>query len=221
MAEQDGGFAILLDGRAVRSPAKTQVVVPTKALADAIAEEWDAQDDAINPATMPVTRTCNSALDKVAAQRAEIIDMLAEYGASDLTCYRADHPEGLVARQAEAWDPLLDWADTRFGARLTPVTGVMFAPQNDSALKLLHAEVAKFSDFELAAFHDLVGLSGSLIIALAAVHKFASMDDLWMRSRVDETWQEEQWGEDEEATAMAAHKRSEFMHAGRMLALLT
>ncbi|WP_425037372.1 ATP12 family chaperone protein [Primorskyibacter sp. S187A] len=216
VVEEERGFAILLDGRPVRTPAKTQVIVPTDALAQEIAQEWEAQEGEIDPRAMLFTRTANAALDKVTAQREEVIEMLAEYGASDLTCYRASDPEGLVARQAEAWDPLIEWAADTFDARLKPTTGVMYAAQDQTALERLKAPIDRMSVFEIAAFHDLVSLSGSLLIALATTRNYAPLDDLWARSRVDETWQEEQWGEDEEASALAAHKRSEFMHAGRV-----
>ena len=139
--------------------------------------------------------------------------MLAAYGDADLTCYRASGPQGLVARQAEAWDGLLDWADAALGARLTPVSGVMHAPQNPKALETLSAQVHALDDFALTAFHDMVSLSGSLVIGFAALHGTHAPGHLWRLSRVDETWQEEQWGEDEEAQETAALKESDFFHA--------
>ena len=123
------GFTVRLDGRAVKTPAKAELVVPTTAMAEAIAQEWQAQDEVIDPNSMPVTRSANAAIDKVTAQFKEVADMLAAYGDSDVTCYRADTPDSLVARQAAAWDPLLEWAAVTFGARLFPVQGVMHAPQ--------------------------------------------------------------------------------------------
>ncbi len=216
----EAGFTVRLDGRPVKTPGKTELAVPTQALADEIAREWDAQEGTIDPRTMPFTRAANSAIEKVAPQRAEVADMLAGYGDSDLTCYRADSPEGLVARQAEAWDPLLDWAEATFGARLIPVEGVMHQPQSAAALDRLAAEVRAMTHWELTGFHDLVALSGSLVIGLAAARDAWTPEDLWQRSRVDETWQEEQWGEDAEAAAMAAAKRQDFLQAHRFLKLL-
>lgn len=213
--ETDGGFAVLLDGRGVKTPAKTPLIVPTAALAGEIAAEWDAQDKTINPATMPFTRTSNSALDKVATQHAEVAEMLAAYGDSDLLCYRADSPEELVARQAERWDPLLDWAADKLGARLEPRTGVIHAPQEAAALKKLADRVHAQDSFALAAFHDLVGISGSLILAFATTEGVAEPDFLWELSRLDERWQEEQWGVDDEARAVEAVKQAEFLHAAR------
>ena len=220
MLETEDGFAILLDGRPVKTPAKSPVRVPQAALAQAIAAEWNAQEDEVDPTSMPFTRYANAAIDKVTHQRAEIVDMLAEYGGSDLVCYRADHPPALVARQAAAWDPLLNWADETFGARLKPTTGVMFVAQDGAALAKLKAPVAALTPWELTAFHDFVTISGSLLIGLAATQRWASFEDLWLRSRVDELWQEEQWGEDEEATKAAETKRTDFLHAGRVWAFL-
>lgn len=213
ISETEGGFAIELDGRALKTPAKTPVVVPTRALAEAIAAEWDAQGEEIDPLSMPVTRCANSALDKVALQHAEVADMLAEYGGTDLLCYRAEGPDALVKRQAEAWDPLLDWANKTYGARLKPVAGVMFQGQDSDALEALRKAVHAMDNFELAAFHDLVCISGSLILGFAAVSDFAPIDELWAHSRLDESWQEEQWGVDEEAEEQAEIKKSAFKNA--------
>ncbi|MEQ9057415.1 MAG: ATP12 family protein, partial [Roseovarius confluentis] len=145
---------------------------------------------------------------KVTRQHGEVAEMLAAYGDSDLLCYRADSPQELVERQAEAWDPLLDWADATFGARLIPVEGVMHAPQNPRALERRAAPVHAMDAFRLTAFHDLVGISGSLVIGLAAIHEVKDIGTLWRLSRIDETWQEEQWGIDEDARAQAAMKES-------------
>ena len=213
VAETEGGFAIELDGRPLKTPAKTPVVVPTRALAEAIAAEWDAQGEQIDPLSMPVTRRANSALDKVALQHGEVADMLAEYGGTDLLCYRADSPEALVQRQAEAWNPVLDWTAETYGARLNPVAGVMFQGQDSDALESLRLKVLEMDNFELAAFHDLVCLSGSLVLGFAAVSDFAPIDDLWSLSRIDESWQEELWGEDEEAQEQAEIKKSAFKNA--------
>lgn len=211
--EVETGFQITLDGRPVKTPAKTPVVVPTRALAEAIAAEWDAQGEEVDPLSMPVTRCANSALDKVAAQHTEVADMLADYGGTDLLCYRAESPDALVKRQAEAWDPLLDWAADRFDARLKPVSGVMFEQQDPKALANLRAQVHALSNFELAAFHDLVAISGSLVIGLAALHDVREATDLWYVSRIDETWQEEKWGKDEEASEQAELKKQAFLGA--------
>ena len=213
VSETEAGFAVLLDGRGLKTPAKTPVVAPTKAIAVAIAAEWDAQVDEIDPLSMPVTRWANAALDKVALQHAEVADMLAEYGGTDLLCYRAENPQELAQRQAELWDPILDWAADTLDARLIPVQGVMFQSQDAGALERLRLRTHRFSNFELAAFHDLVSLSGSLILAFAALEKLRPNEELWALSRVDELWQEEQWGRDEEAHELAETKKIAFFQA--------
>ena len=215
ISQSDQGFTVLLDGRRVMTPARAPLVVPTRALAQAIADEWQAQEETVTPATMPFTRMSNSALDKLGFQREAVADMLAAYGDSDLTCYRADSPETLVKRQKAGWDPLLDWLDQEFKARLLPRSGVIHAPQDEATLKRLSTLVHEFTPFELAAFHDLVSISGSLVIALAYTHGGQPAEALWDLSRIDEHWQEEQWGRDEEAHAQAEYKRSEFLHAAR------
>lgn len=215
VTEYGGGFVVHLDGRPVRTPAKSALVLPTRAVADAIAAEWDAQAEVIDPRTMPATRAANAAIDKVRPQRDEVIEMLVAYGDADLLCYRADSPAALVQRQAGAWDPLLDWAAETYGARLSPRTGVMHEPQDPVALDRLAAPVRDQSVFELAAFHDLVSLSGSLVIGLAATRDRLPAADLWQVSRLDETWQAEQWGADEEAEAAAEIKRQSFLMAKR------
>ncbi|MGH1353822.1 MAG: ATP12 family chaperone protein [Thalassovita sp.] len=218
-AEVEGGFSVLLDGRNVKTPAKTPLVVPTLAMAQAIATEWDAQEGEVQPLTMPVMRGANAALDKVSNQFDEVAAMLAEYGATDLLCYRADSPQELIQRQAAAWDPILDWAADALGARLNSAQGVMFVPQDTATLQNLHDRVRRMTSFELAAFHDLVGISGSLILGFAAVRDHLPIEAIWDLSRLDETWQAEQWGVDDEAAELAASKREEFLRAKRFYEL--
>ena len=213
VTEARGGYTVLLDTRPVKTPAKSALVVPTVALANRIAAEWDAQEDDIAPQAMPFTRSANAAIDKVARQQAEVADMIAAYGDSDLLCYRAEDPEPLCARQAAAWDPLLDWAETSLGARLIPVAGVMHRPQERAALDRLAARVHALDPFTLTAFHDLVALSGSLIIGFAALYEREPAPKLWALSRIDETWQEEQWGIDDVARNQANKKQCDFLHA--------
>lgn len=219
VVEGEGGFAVVLDGRNVKTPAKRTLHLPTRAMAEVIAAEWDAQQDVINPNIMPATKTANAALDKVSIQHSEVAEMLAAYGDSDLLCYRAEAPEELVARQAALWDPMLAWADTCLGARLEPRTGVMHRPQASEPISVLRARTHALGTFELAAFHDLVSLSGSLVLGFAAALRARPADEIWALSRLDETWQEEQWGEDEDATALALVKREAFLHAHMMFFL--
>ena len=182
--------------------------------------EWDAQEEHVDPSKMPFTRMANAAIDKVAVQHAEVAELLAAYGDSDLLCYRAASPEELIARQAAIWDPVLDQAATKLGARLEPRTGVIHAPQDPQALAKLSSLVHAFDNFQLAAFHDLVGMTGSLILGFAAADNWMDADEIWRASRLDELWQEEQWGEDEEARESAEIKCLEFRHAKRFFELL-
>lgn len=214
------GFEVALDGRRVKTPAKSPLILPTRALAEAVAAEWQAQETTIAPESMPCTRSANAAIDKVTPQRTEVAQLIAAYGDSDLLCYRAEGPEALVARQAKAWDPMLDWAASALGARLSVAAGVIHIAQPAESLAVLDAAVAEFDAFELTALHDLVALSGSLVLGLAASHGVAPAEDLWNLSRVDEDWQVELWGADEEAAENAALRRAAFLHAARFLQLV-
>ncbi|MGY3437928.1 MULTISPECIES: ATP12 family chaperone protein [unclassified Marinovum] len=212
----DGGFGVALDGKPVKTPAKAALLLPTEAFAEKVRDEWEAIEEKIDPRVMPFTRTANAAIDKVAIQKAEVADMIADYGGTDLLCYRADSPAELRDRQNAAWDPLLDWVADTYGARLAVTEGVMPLAQDPAALTPLRQAVHQCSDFELAALHDLVALSGSLVIGLAAAQDRDTPEALWQTSRIDELWQEEQWGEDEEAQNHSALKRSSFLHAARV-----
>ena len=215
----DGGFTVKLDGRPVRTPAKAPLTLPTLAMAEAVAREWDVQQEAVDPRTMPVTRGANAAIDKVRTQRSEVVALLAEYGDSDLLCYRAAGPDGLIQRQMQAWDPMLDWAAEALGARLFVGEGVMHVAQKSEALAKLTAEVDAFDDFALAGVHDLISLSGSLVLALAVTRDAIAVEDAWRLSRIDEHWQIEQWGEDEEAAAAELIKKTAFIDAARFYQL--
>ncbi|WP_137110217.1 ATP12 family chaperone protein [Rhodobacter sp. SY28-1] len=215
----DGGFTVHLDGRPVRTPLKAPLVLPTPGLAEAVAAEWQAQEGTVRPETMPFTRTANSAIDKVAAQQAEVVEMLTAYGDSDLLCYRAEGPPELVARHAAAWDPLLEWAAVTLGAPLTATAGVIHIDQPGQSLAALEAQVSALTPFQLSAFHDLVAISGSLVLALAVTHGRLSAEEAWSLSRIDEDWQISLWGEDEEAAEIAALKRQAFLQADRFYGL--
>jgi chaperone required for assembly of F1-ATPase len=215
----DGGFTVTLDSRAVKTPAKTPLVVPSLAMAQAIAAEWDAQAGLIKPETMPVTRAANSALDKVAPQFAEVADMLAGYGGTDLLCYRATAPQELIDRQAGAWDPLLLWSANALDAPLRVTSGVIPIDQPAASLAALQATVHAYSAFRLAALHDLIAISGSLILGLAATRGRLSAAEAWTLSRIDESWQNEQWGVDDDAAALEAHKREAMLAAERFFIL--
>lgn len=215
------GFAVTLDGRPVRTPLRARLVLPTRGFAEAVAREWAEQEGTVDPYRMPATRLANAALDKVGAKRSEVVAMLAAYGESDLLCYRADAPEALVERQRAAWDPLLAWSAEALGADLCTSTGVMPVAQAPGDLARLREAVEAMDDFALSAFHDLVALSGSLVLALAVTEGRLSAEEAWRLSRLDEEFQIEEWGEDEEAAEAAGRRRAAFLDAARFHALLT
>lgn len=221
ITEAPGGFAIQLDSRLVKTPAKAPLTLPTRAMAEAVAAEWRAVEKDIDPRTMPVTRAANAAIDKVAVQFDEVADLIAAYGASDLLCYRADGDDRLAQAQATAWDPMLDWAADRLGARLVVTPGVIPVSQPPEAIERLAGAVRACSSFQLTALHDLVSLTGSLVLGLAATTGEFAPDDLWHLSRFDESWQERLWGRDEESSAIAELKREDFLRAGHFWKLST
>ncbi|WP_045391663.1 ATP12 family chaperone protein [Falsirhodobacter sp. alg1] len=212
VAPEGDGFAVHLDGRPVRTPAKTPLIVPTEGLAKLIASEWEAQTDAVRPDTMPATRSANAALDKVAPQREAVVNEIANYGGSDLLCYRADGPAELVGRQA-AWDALLDWSRTHLDAPLDVTVGLIPIQQPDASIARLRAHVSNLSSFELAALHDLVAISGSLILGLAVANQRLKGAEAFEISRIDEAFQAETWGVDEESSIVDARRRASFLSA--------
>ena len=208
-------WEVRLDGKPVRTPGKSHLLVPSEALAEAIAAEWRAQDKTVDPSTMPMTRFANSALDKVRPQHEAVAAMLAGYGETDLLSHRAEHPPELVARQGAGWTPWLDWLDDRHGVRLATRPGVMPVAQDADALARLGEVVADRDAFALMALHDLVGLTGSVVLGLAIAEGALGWSEGWDLSRIDEEWQAEQWGADEEAAQAAALKRQGLEEAHR------
>ena len=211
VVERGGGFSVDLDGRAVKTPYKQPLILPTRAMAQAVAAEWQAQTDKIDPTTMPATRAANSAIDKVAPQHADVVALLAAYGENDLLCYRAAAPDSLVALQKDAWDPWLAWSAQALDAPLHVTTGIMPITQPLESIARLHARVAQFDNFALTGFHDLVQLSGSLVLAFAVSMGKLTPQEAWPLSRIDEDFQISQWGDDEEAAEVAAIKRQAFI----------
>lgn len=216
----EGGYTVRLDDRPLMTPAKAPLVVPSRALADAVAAEWDAQSENVSPAELPLTRAANTAIDRVTPQLDAVARTVAAYGETDLLCYRAPHPEGLTAKQSECWDPLLDWAREAFGARLLTGLGVMHVLQPAQSVANLDREVARHDAWALTALHDLVALSGSLVLGLAVSHGRLGAAEAWTLSRIDEDWQISEWGEDAEAAAATRRREKEFHEADRLLGLL-
>ncbi len=224
VAAQEGGFGPMLDGKPVRTPAKGPLVVPTRALAEAIAAEWTGQGEIIDPGTMPLTRLVNSALDGVARTMAETAAEVEKFAESDLVCYRAADPATLVAAQAAAWDPVLDFARETLGATFVCTQAVLFVTQPAPALAAVHKAVAAIADgpagaLRLAALSVMTSLTGSVLMALAVAHGAMSADAAFAAANVDEDYQMRHWGADEEAFARLARRREEMLAAAKVYAL--
>jgi chaperone required for assembly of F1-ATPase len=217
---EHGGVSILLDGRPVRTPGRELLRVPTEELADAIAEEWNAQGEQLDPRSMPLTGLANAAIDRVLPDPASFGRTLAEYGESDLLCYRAEGPQSLVERQQALWEPLLGWARTRFDVDFETTTGVMHRRQPAETIDRLARAVAARGPFQLAGLAPLVTVAGSLIIALALAEGAIGLEAAWDAAMLDEAWQAEQWGADPLAAQSIENRRRDFEAAYRFLTLL-
>lgn len=219
IAEEDGGrWRIELDGKPVRTPARNTLAFPSVALAERAADEWRAQGKEIDPAKMPLTRLANTALDGVAQEPEAVVEDVLRYAASDLLCYRASHPERLVALQSKAWDPLLDWAAADLGARFVLAEGVMHVSQPREAIAAVGIHLRTLREpLELAALHVVTSLTGSALIALALLKGAVSPDEAWTVAHVDEDWNIEQWGEDHEAAKRRTLRHRDFSAAGLVL----
>lgn len=213
------GFPVLLDDKPVRTPAKRALTVPTRALAEKIAEEWEAQREHVDAASMPLTRLANAVIDAVHEQRTAVAEEIAKYLGTDLTCYRAEAPQALVARQAQAWDPMLDWARETLGARFAPAQGVMHVAQPGDAIAKMRGAIPG-DPWRLGAVSSIVTLTGSALIALALSAGAIDADAAWAAAHVDEDWQMSQWGRDEMALQRRAFRRAEFDAAATVLELL-
>jgi chaperone required for assembly of F1-ATPase len=214
------GNAVLLDGRPVKTPGRAPLAPPGASLAGAIADEWNAQDQQIDPRSMPLTGLANAAIDRIAPAREAFAQGLAAYGESDLLCYRAEGPAPLVARQAEHWDPILGWARDRYDIAFEVTAGIVHRPQPPETVARLAAAVGTRDPFALAGLSPLVTVSGSLVVALALAEGAIGLDAAWAAASLDEQWQAEQWGEDAEAAAALANRRADFAAAARFLSLL-
>jgi chaperone required for assembly of F1-ATPase len=215
-----GGHGVTLDGRLVKTPGKRDLIVPGTALGMAIAAEWDAQQDEIRPAAMPLTRLAGTTIDRVPAQRAAVVRQIAQYAGTDLVCYRAAHPPALAARQQAVWQPLIDWAAERYAAPLVVTAGVVPAGQPAASLDAFAAAVAECDDFALTALHAATAACGSLVIALALLERRLNAAEAFAASQLDESFQIEAWSENAEQAGRRAALAAEVAAAARFLALL-
>jgi chaperone required for assembly of F1-ATPase len=217
---ENGSFGIELDGRPVKTPAGRALAVPSRALADAIAGEWNEQGEEIVPASLPLTRLANSAVDGVAGREGEVVQDILKYAASDLLCYRAEAPAGLVTEQVRLWDPILDWVRAEYDAPFNVGTGVKHLEQPAASLDAVRKVISVFGPFRLAALHVMTTLTGSALIALARAKGFLDTGAAWEAAHVDESWQASQWGEDFEAAQRQKRRFSEFLNASRFFDLV-
>jgi len=215
VAPLEGGFGVMLDGRGVRTPSNARLILPGEALATLIAEEWDAQGESIRLAHMNATRLAYTAVDRVAAARAATVGEIVGFAGSDLLCYFAEAPQALVKRQTEQWGPLLGWADRTLGVRLERVAGIIHRAQSAESLARVQALCAEADDFTLAGLAYGAALYGSAVLTLAVLKGECTGEQAFDLSRLDEAFQEEQWGADDEAAARTAHRRGHAVMLGQ------
>ncbi|MDA7946307.1 MAG: ATPase [Hyphomicrobiaceae bacterium] len=204
------GFAISLDGKPVRTPARNELAVASEELAGEIAAEWEAQGDRIDPSSMPMTKRANTAIDRVRGREDEIVAEIVEYAGSDLLCYRAETPAGLVASQAEHWDPVLEWTKNKLDAPFSVSTGIAHVAQSENALAAVRSALSAHDFYALTPLHTMTTLTGSALLALAHARGHLDPDAVWQAAHVDEDWQISQWGEDAEAKVRRMLRRAEF-----------
>lgn len=220
VAATDTGFAVQLDGRAIKTPKRTSLAVPSEALARAIATEWNALGDLIDPEQLPLTKIANTAIDGVAGREREVHDDIVRYIGNDLLFYRAESPSALVARQAAAWDPILAWFADTYGAEFRTTAGIMPIEQNLVMVAKAASALSGATAMTLAPLHVMTTLTGSALLTIAHLEGRLTPDGVWSATHVDEDWQIDQWGADAEAEARRAHRRLELQSAADFLALL-
>jgi chaperone required for assembly of F1-ATPase len=221
-AERVGdGWAIELDGRPVKTPARAPLNAPTQKLAAAIADEWRGVGETIDPRAMPLTGLANAAIDRVVPERQAFAQSLANYAEADLACYRVEGPAALVERQEALWDRLLGWARRRFDVDFETTSGLLHVAQPSATVEQLSRAVVALDAFQLAGLSPLVTISGSLVAALAVLETAITPEEAWEAVSVDDRWQLEQWGSDEEAETALENRRRDFLAAARFLELLS
>ena len=217
--EVDDGFSVTLDGRPIKTPAKAPFVLPNAAIAAEIAVEWEAQADKVDPETMPSMKYAATAIDRVMTQREKVIDEIVGFGGTDLVCYRATYPEHLVTKQTDAWDPLLVWLKETFSVSLNVTLGVGYIEQDNAGLAKLRSEIETQSDLQLAAIHDIVSLTGSLVVTLAVMRRKLNADQAFDVSELDETHIIDEWGEDAESAKRRKNNKVSLNDAIKFLKL--
>jgi chaperone required for assembly of F1-ATPase len=213
IAEAGGWWRVLLDGRGVRTPLRAELLLPTEALAAAVAAEWTAQGARIDRRLMPLMRLANTAIDAVRSREADVAADILHYAGRDLLCYRAEGPSVLAARQETQWGPVLCWADEQFGARLITTAGIMPVDQPPEAIEALRRPVAELDAFPLTALHMMTSLTGSALLGLAHALGRLTVDEAWAAAHVDEDFQIERWGTDTEARARRTHRYADMCAA--------
>ncbi|CAN5225361.1 ATPase [soil metagenome] len=220
VAEGPDGSAVTLDGKPVRTPGKNALVAPTRELAEAMAAEWQAQPDQIDPMAMPLTRLANSVIDGVAGNVQAVADDAAKYFETDLLFYRAGFPEELIARQAQHWDPVLRWAADDLGAHFILAEGIMHVRQPETAVAAARRALPKEA-WPVGAFHVVTSITGSALLALALKHRALDEARVWAAAHVDEDWNRDKWGADEEVEARRAQRQKDFEAAATVLKALS
>lgn len=218
--EEDSGWAVRLDGRAVLTPAHRPLRLPTRALADAVAEEWRSVGAEVDPRTMPLTGFANAAIDRVLPESPAFAAGLGRYAEADLACYRSEWPPELVGRQEQGWDRLLAWARRRYDVDFATTSGLIHVPQPPATVDRLVHEVTALDPFRLASLSSLVTIGGSLVAGLAVLEKAIPAEEAWTAVSIDERWQLEQWGCDTGAEQALGNRRRDFLAAARFLELL-
>ena len=212
-------LGIALDGRNVKTPLKAPLVLPTRPLAEAVAAEWDAQVDVISPQAMPLTKLANTAIDRATTEKSEIAAEILEFAGSDMVCYRAESPAGLVLRQTTHWDPIIAWAKADLNVGFATGSTIIHRRQSPTALQVLEVHFKSLDPFSFVAVHNLTTLTGSALLAAMTAAGKTTADAAWLAANVDEDWQIETWGEDAEAMARRAGRLNEFSACVRFVNL--
>ncbi len=210
-------WVLRINGKVFRTPGERTLKLPTRRLAMQVKKEWDSLKGQMNAEAMPITNMCNTALDRIAPDQETVCEIVSEYGATDLLCYRAASPSGLEQRQRAGWDPVLAWARTSLGISLKSVTGMLPIVQPEASLDQIRQEISCYCPFELAGLAEIVTTTGSAILGLAYMRSFASAEQIWDLSVIDESWQFEHWGKDDESMAALAAKRRSFLAGCKLI----